>query len=92
MLAVADIGEQDIALIIQVLREDGDRALTATSGKGKEPEGLETDMQIAIKILLEEIQQFGRFSIDLRLARSMQQAISSDRDALLQAQHEEQVA
>jgi hypothetical protein len=92
MLTVADIREQDIALIIQVLREDGDRALTAASGKGKEPEGLETDLQIAIKIPLEEIKKLGRFSSNLRLARSMQQAISSDRDALLQAQHEKQVA
>lgn len=55
MLTIADIGDEEIALITQIVREDGDRAITAASGKGKQLEGLETDMQIAIEILLEEI-------------------------------------
>lgn len=92
MLALADIGDEEIALITQIVREDGERVTNAASGKGKQPEGLETDMQIAIKIFLEEIQQLERLSTDYRLARSIQQAIYSDRDALLQAQNEEQTA
>lgn len=92
MSIVANIEDGDIELIIQVLREDGEQAMSAATGKGKQTEGLETDTQIAIRLLLEELEEVGTFAADYRIARSMQQAICIDSNALLQAQREEQFA
>lgn len=92
MSITAGLEDDDITLIIQLLREDGENAMSAATGKGKQTEGLETDAQIAIGFLLEELQQVERFAADCRVARSMQHAICIDGDALIQAQREEQSA
>lgn len=92
MSTTAGIEDDNIVLIIQVLREDGETAMSAATGKGKQTEGFETDTQIAIGLFLEELQQADRFAADCRIARSMQHAICIDGNALLQAQREEQSA
>lgn len=92
MSITADIDDDDIVLIIRVLREDGEKAMSAATGKGKQTEGFETDTQIAIGFLMEELKQVEIFAADCRIARSMQHAICIDGNALLQVQREEQSA
>lgn len=88
------IGAEDIALIIQLLREDADGALSAANAKakGKQPAGTETDTQIALRLYLEDLQKAETSATDKRMSRSLQQAVTSDSNALLQSQREEQIA
>lgn len=92
MAITAGIEDEDMVLIIKMLREDGEEAMSAAVGKGKQTQGFETDTQIAMRFLLEELQHVETFVADYRIARSIQHAICIDGSALLQAQREEQSA
>ncbi|KAL1871635.1 hypothetical protein Daus18300_004635 [Diaporthe australafricana] len=83
----AQVGDEDIALIIQLLLEDAEEALSAATGKGKQPSGTETDKQIAIKLYLEDLR---KLAADKGKARRFQQSVTSDSNTLLQSQREEQ--
>ncbi|KAI1869401.1 hypothetical protein JX265_006491 [Neoarthrinium moseri] len=86
------MSEDNMTLIMQLLAEDSEHAVSAAVGKGKLPEGKDTDYQIACKLYLEEVQSLQAFTDDQRMARSIQQAIRRDGDAIAQSQNEERVA
>ncbi|KAI0513282.1 hypothetical protein F5B22DRAFT_247586 [Xylaria bambusicola] len=89
-LALAD--DEDIALIIQLLQQDSEEAASASIGKGKQPEGTMTDMQMAFSLFMDELQSAETFFADRRMTKSIQSAIQLDGDALLRSQNEERAA
>ncbi|KAI1159447.1 hypothetical protein F5B18DRAFT_588956 [Nemania serpens] len=89
-LAQAD--DEGIALIIQLLQQDGEEVASAAIGKGKQPEGTMTDTQVAFSLFVTELQGAKTFFSDRRMTRSMQSAIQLDGDALLQSLNEESTA
>src|SRR4051812_25134070 len=86
------IDDKDLALIIELLQRDSKDIVSAAAGKGKQPEGTETDTQVAFNFFLEELRGVDTFSADKRMTRSIQSAIQADGDVIIQSQHEEQVA
>ncbi|RYP70109.1 hypothetical protein DL769_005086 [Monosporascus sp. CRB-8-3] len=84
--------DEDTALIIQLLQEDCQVAMDVAQGKGKQPEGAETDQQLAFQLLLEELQNAETVARDRRMTRSIQQAIRADSDALARVRDEERQA
>ncbi|OTB02472.1 hypothetical protein M426DRAFT_62150 [Hypoxylon sp. CI-4A] len=84
--------DENNALILQLLREDADEVMSAALGKGKQPEGLETDAQVSFRLFLEELQNAEVILNDQRMTRSHQQAAQLDGDVVAQSQKEEQVA
>ncbi|RYO73876.1 hypothetical protein DL764_011042 [Monosporascus ibericus] len=88
----SQMDHEDIVLIIKLLQEDGQVAMDAAQGKGKRPEGAETDQDLAFKLLLEELQDAETVAMDRRMARSIQQAIRADSDALVQLRDDERQA
>ncbi|RYO75013.1 hypothetical protein DL766_007819 [Monosporascus sp. MC13-8B] len=84
--------DEDIDLIIQLLQEDCQVAMDAAQGKGKQPEGTETDQQLAFQLLLEELQNAETVAMDRRMTRSIQQAIQADSDALARLRNDERQA
>ncbi|KAI0010911.1 hypothetical protein F4779DRAFT_616175 [Xylariaceae sp. FL0662B] len=84
--------DEDTTLIIQLLREDAQEAESIVTGKGKEAEGSETDMQIAFKLFQEELLHAETFFPDQQMATSIQKAVQLDSDALIQFQEEERAA
>ncbi|RYC62010.1 hypothetical protein CHU98_g4193 [Xylaria longipes] len=86
------VDDEDFALIIQLLQQDGKEVVSAAIGKGKQPEGIETDTEVAFNLFIEELQDAETLSADRRMTRSIQRAIQLDGDALLQSQNEEQIA
>lgn len=89
---LSHMGDEDASLIIQLLEQDGEEAVATAIGKGKQPIGTETDAQVAIRLFLEEIQRAQMFVSDMRMTRSIQQAVRADGDALVTSQAEEQLA
>lgn len=83
---------ENAALIIQLLLEDCEEALSATVGKGKRPIGTKTDQHVALDLYLQEINSAQAFASDRRMATSVQQAIRSDGLALSHSQEEERRA
>ncbi|RYP17646.1 hypothetical protein DL767_009972 [Monosporascus sp. MG133] len=88
----SQMDDEDIVLIIKLLQEDGQVAIDAAQGKGKQPEGAETDQDLAFKLLLEELQNAEAVAMDRRMARSIQQAIRADSDALARLRDDERRA
>ncbi|KAI1171298.1 hypothetical protein F4777DRAFT_565982 [Nemania sp. FL0916] len=86
------IDDEDLALIVKLLQTDSEDVVSAATGKGKQPEGAETDAQVAINFFLEELRAVEMFSADKRMTMSIQSAIQVDSDAIIQSQYEEQVA
>ncbi|GAW23835.1 hypothetical protein ANO14919_134120 [Xylariales sp. No.14919] len=89
---LAQIDDENVALIIQLLQEDSERMVSAALGKGKQLEGTQTDTQMAFDLFTEELQNVEAFFADRRMTRSIQNAIQLDGDALLRSQNEEKVA
>lgn len=89
---LAQAYDEDIALIIQLLEQDGEEAASAAIGKGKLPEGTMTDTQVAFSLFMDELQGARTFFADRRMTRSIQSAIQLDGDTLLQSQNEERAA
>ncbi|KAJ3579468.1 hypothetical protein NPX13_g1094 [Xylaria arbuscula] len=92
MSAFAHLKDEDIAVIIQLLQEDGEEIMSAATRKGKQPEGTMTDTQVAFNSFMEELRAADTFLADRRMTRSIQSAIQLDGDALLQSQNEERIA
>ncbi|GAP89465.1 putative IBR finger domain protein [Rosellinia necatrix] len=90
--AFAQVSDEDIALIIQLLKQDGEDIVSATIGKGKQPEGTMTDTQAAFNLFMRELQDAETFFADRRMTRSIQSAIQIDGDTIVQSQNEEAVA
>ncbi|KAI0532787.1 hypothetical protein GGR58DRAFT_488866 [Xylaria digitata] len=88
----AQFNDEDLALVIQLLQQDGEEVVSAAIGKGKQPEGIVTDTQAAFNLFMEELEVTKTFFTDRRMTRSIQSAIQLDGDALLQSQNEEQIA
>ncbi|KAJ2999212.1 hypothetical protein NUW58_g67 [Xylaria curta] len=86
------IDDEGVALIIQLLRQDSQEIVSTAIGKGKQLEGTETDTQVAFNLFIEELRQAESFAADVRMTRSIQNAIQLDGEEILQAQNEEQVA
>ena len=86
------VGDEDRVLILRLLQQDSEEAQPASTHKGKQPDGTESDAQVAFKLFQTELQEAEAVSADRRIARSIQNAIQADRDALLESQTEEQVA
>ena len=86
------IGDEDLVLMLQLLRQDSREALSAATRKGKQLQGTETDSQLAFNLFQEELQKAETISADRRMTRSMQNAIQVDGDVLQQSQSEEQIA
>ncbi|KAK8029520.1 IBR finger domain protein [Apiospora rasikravindrae] len=94
-MAVASLTQCDdahLALIIQLQLEEVEEARCAAAGKGKQPEGSQTDQQMTFELFLRELQDIQSFTADCRMARSIQQAVLDDGDALVRYQSEERVA
>ncbi|RYP65651.1 hypothetical protein DL771_008203 [Monosporascus sp. 5C6A] len=86
------MGDEDIALIVKLLQEDGQIAMDAAQAKGKQPEGAETDEYLAFKLQIEELQSAETVAMDRRMTRSIQQAIRADSDALARLRDDERQA
>ncbi|KAF2967688.1 hypothetical protein GQX73_g5854 [Xylaria multiplex] len=54
---LAQINDEDLDLIIQLLQQDGEEVLSAAIGKGKQPEGIVTDAQAAFNLFIEELHE-----------------------------------
>lgn len=89
---IAQMDDENAALIFRLLREDGEEAILSVTGKGKRPVGTETDAQVAFNLYLEEIEKAQRFASDRRMTRSIQQAIRMDGHSISLSQVEEQIA
>ncbi|ETS77786.1 hypothetical protein PFICI_09848 [Pestalotiopsis fici W106-1] len=89
---MSQMGNENAALVIRLLLEDCEEALSATVGKGKQVVGTETDQHVALDLHLQEINLLQEFAADRRMARSVQQAIRSDGPALSISQEEERRA
>lgn len=89
---LAQMEEIDVALIIQILQEDGQEAVSAAVGKGKQPVGSVTDAQVALDLFLEEIEKAKVFASDRRMTKSMQEAARADGHAIILSQEEERFA
>lgn len=84
--------DQTPTLALELLRQDAQEAVAAATGKGKQPEGVETDTQLAFRLFLEELQNEETFLADHQMTISIQQAVFLDEDVLAQLQEEERVA
>ncbi|RYP15283.1 hypothetical protein DL765_005807 [Monosporascus sp. GIB2] len=91
-MASSRMDDEDIDLIIKLLQEDCQVAMDAAQGKGKQPEGAETDQQLAFQLLLKELQNAETVAMDRRMTRSIQQAIQADSDALARLRDDERQA
>ncbi|RYP46725.1 hypothetical protein DL768_007115 [Monosporascus sp. mg162] len=84
--------DENLVLILKLLQEDGQEAMEAAEGKGKQPEGEETDEYLAFKLQIEELRNAETVAMDRRMTRSIQQAIRADSDALARLRDEERQA
>lgn len=78
----AHLEDEDVALIIGLLQQDGEELVSTTIGKGKWPEGTMTDTQAAINLPMEELHGIESFFADRKMTRSIQSAVQPDGDAL----------
>ncbi|KAK6212458.1 hypothetical protein LQW54_005232 [Pestalotiopsis sp. IQ-011] len=90
--AIAQMDDADAALIVQILLQDGQEAISSAEGNGKRIAGDETDAQVAFNLYLEEVERAQGFIFDKRMTRSIQQAILVDSDAISSSQAEEHTA
>ncbi|KAI1138651.1 hypothetical protein F5Y05DRAFT_413273 [Hypoxylon sp. FL0543] len=88
----AGMSDEDATLAIRLMQEDAQDALSTTIGKGKQPQGTETDEQVALNLFLAELQTAETSFDDRRMARSILEAVQADGQAISQCQQEEQVA
>ncbi|RYP54640.1 hypothetical protein DL770_010955 [Monosporascus sp. CRB-9-2] len=88
----SQMDDEDLVLILKLLQEDGQAVMDATQGKGKQPEGVETDQSLAFKLQIEELQNAEIVAMDRRMTRSIQQAIQVDSDALARLLDDERQA
>ncbi|KAI5866354.1 hypothetical protein GGS23DRAFT_383649 [Durotheca rogersii] len=84
--------DPDTALILQLLREDAEQAAAVARGKGKNPEGTQTDAQVALNVFLTDLLTTEAFLADQKMALSIQRAVQLDGDALFQSEEEERRA
>lgn len=89
---MAQMDDEDAALIIKILLRDGEEVISSAEGKGKRIAGDETDAEVAFNLYLEEVERAQGFIFDKRMTRSMQQAILVDSDAISSSQAEEHTA
>ncbi|KAI0133238.1 hypothetical protein F4776DRAFT_655127 [Hypoxylon sp. NC0597] len=86
------MSDEDVALVIRLMQEDAEAALSSSMRKGKQVEGSETDGQVALNLFLAELQTAETTFNDRQMARSILQAVQTDGDAIIQCQQEEEVA
>lgn len=90
---MADTDNATVALILQLLNEDGQTATADLFGKGKQAAGTETDAQMAMRLFLEEeVQGLGAFVTDRTMAISMQTAVCLDAEMCMMAEKQERMA
>lgn len=90
---MADTDNATVALILQLLNEDGQTATADLFGKGKQADGTETDAQMAMRLFLEEeVQSLGAFVTDRTMAISMQTAVCLDAEMCVMAEKQERMA
>ncbi|KAI1754772.1 hypothetical protein F4782DRAFT_552698 [Xylaria castorea] len=82
--------EESLSLIFSLLREDALRV--KSSSKGKQVEGTVSDADLALRFYTEELKQATAYVLGRKMAKSMQEAVHTDTDALLKCQREESVA
>ncbi|KAH8156640.1 hypothetical protein CIB48_g11610 [Xylaria polymorpha] len=82
--------DESLSLIFSLLHED---ALQVKSrSKGKQAEGALSDADLALQLYAEELKQANMYVSDRRMTKSMQEAVQTDIDALLECQRVESVA
>ena len=92
VLMVAPLDDEHLQFVIQLQLQEIEEANQAIIGKGKQSEGSQTDRQAALNHFMGELQSANNFAADSRMARSLQNAILHDGDALVQSQKEELAA
>ncbi|KAI1464732.1 uncharacterized protein F4812DRAFT_466974 [Daldinia caldariorum] len=82
--------EKDLCLITALLLDDAEQMTSAA--KGKQLEGTLTDAEFALQLYSEELNNAASFASDRQMTRSIQEAIQTDQDTLVQFQREELMA
>ncbi len=89
---LAGMDDDDAILALQLLQEDAREAMSNTIGKGKRPAGVETDQEVVLRLMLDELQNAETFAADRKMCRSIQRAIQADADILVRSREEERMA
>ncbi|XXG96405.1 hypothetical protein Hte_002687 [Hypoxylon texense] len=79
-------------LILDLLREDAQEAVSAGNSQDKQLEDAETDAQLAFRLFLEDLQNVEASAADRRMTASIQQAVLLDEGALARLRQEEGAA
>ncbi|KAI1808476.1 hypothetical protein F4811DRAFT_559200 [Daldinia bambusicola] len=82
--------EEDLCLITTLLLGDAEQMTSAV--KGKQLECMLTDAEFALQLYSEELNNAANFASDRQMSRSIQGAIQTDQDTLVQFQREELMA
>ncbi|KAI0834636.1 hypothetical protein F5Y06DRAFT_306679 [Hypoxylon sp. FL0890] len=86
------MSDEDAVLVIRLMQEDAQAALSTSIGKGKQVQGSETDAQIALNLFLAELETAETSFNDRRMTRSILEAVQADDQAICQCQQEEEIA
>ncbi|KAI9899833.1 hypothetical protein N3K66_004095 [Trichothecium roseum] len=89
---LAQLPVDDANLIMQLLEEDGQQLINDTEGKGKLPEDTMTDAQLAADLLMNQLQMASTFLADVRMAKSLQDAVQDDEQVLADSRLDERIA
>ncbi|KAI0192264.1 hypothetical protein EV127DRAFT_44899 [Xylaria flabelliformis] len=89
-LAWSYADDDSLSLIFSLLREDAREV--EFSSKGKQVEGTLTDVDLALQLYTQELERVAAYVSDRRMTKSMQEAVLTDTDALLECQQQENIA
>lgn len=89
---LAQLPADDANLIIQLLEEDGQQLIYEAEGKGKLPEDTMTDAQLAADLLMNQLEMASTFLADVRMAKSLQDAVEDDEQILADSRLDERIA
>ncbi|KAI0205530.1 hypothetical protein F4808DRAFT_455755 [Astrocystis sublimbata] len=88
--AWAHADDESLDLIFSLLREDAIQL--KSSSKGKETEGILSDVEIAAQLYGDDLKRATTYVSDRGIAKSMQEAVQTDADAILEHEQVERVA
>lgn len=88
----AGMDDDSYKLAMELMLEDSRQIASGADGKGKRQEGSYSDTQIAFRLYAQELESAAIVDADRRLSASLQRAVQTDANAVLQFQYEERMA
>lgn len=88
----AGMDDDSYKLAMELMLDDARQIGSGADGKGKLQEGSYSDTQMAFRLYAQDLESAAAIDADRRLSASLQQAVRTDSNAVLQFQYEERMA